>query len=102
MPTAVPTPVPTPSPTRTPIVAVSLGIAGITCDDFNATVFDLALDSIIQNSTFSDATCAAASSDSVLVSNEVTLPLVIAATSGVSVHEVNMSKGALCVTAVYG
>ena len=44
-------------------------------------VFDLALDSIIQNSTFSDAMCAAASSDSVLVSNEVAMPLVIAATS---------------------
>ena len=64
-------------------------MAGITCDDFNATVFDLALDTIIKNATFSGATCADASSDWVLVSNEVTVPLVIAATYGMSVHEVS-------------
>jgi len=84
--------VPTPNPTRTPVVAVSLGIAGITCDDFNTTVFDLALDTILKNATFSDATCEDASSDSVLVSNEVTVPLVIAATYGISVHEVSLSE----------
>ena len=39
-------------------VAVTLGIAGITCVDFDATVYDLAVDSIIKNATFSDATCA--------------------------------------------
>ena len=98
--TAHPTPLPTPSPTRTPVVAVSLGIAGITCEDFNATVFNLAIDSIVQNSTFSDATCADVSTDVVVVSNEVTVPLVIAATSGISVHEAS-AWGALRLTAVW-
>ena len=90
--TAEPTPVPTPSPTRTPIVAVSLSIAGITCDDFNATVYDLAVEMVVKNATFSDSTCADVSSDSVLVSNEVTVPLVIAAASGISVHEVSATE----------
>ena len=80
----------TPSPTRTPVVAVSLGIAGIACEDFNATVFTLALDSIMENATFSDPTCSAASSGWVLASVGVSVPLVIAAAStGMSVHQVS-------------
>ena len=74
-----------------PVVAVALGIAGITCDDFNATVFDLALGMIVQNATFSDAVCADATSSSVMLSNEVTVPLVIAAKYGISVYEVRVA-----------
>ena len=85
--TVIPAPVPTPSPTRTPVVAVSLGVAGGTCDDFNATVFDLTFASIVKNATFSDATCVDAPSDSVVVSNKVIVPLVIAATHGILAHE---------------
>jgi len=80
---------------------VSLGIAGITCDDFivnNATVYYLAVNLIVKNATFSDATCADVSSDSVLVTNELTMPLVIAATFGISVHEVSAPKRVLRVT----
>ena len=77
---------------------VSLGIAGITCYEFNAEVYDLALDSIVQNATFSDAVCADATSSSVVLSNEVTLPLVIAASYGISAHEVG--EHALRVAAV--
>ena len=88
--TAFPTPIPTPSPSRTPIVAVSMTILGINCNDFNATVFDNALDSIITNATFSDPVCTDVTSSSVSVSNEVTVPLVIAAAFGVSVHEVSV------------
>ena len=98
--TVFPTAAPTPSPTRTPIVAVSLGVEGITCYDFNATVFDLAIDSIVKNATFSDSACKGMPNNSVLVSNEVTLPLAIAATYGMSVHEVSASEH-LRVTAVW-
>ena len=102
MPTSAhPTRGPTPNPTRTPIVAVTLGIAGITCDEFNGTVLDLAFDSIVKNATFSDATCADVTSSSVVVSNEVTVPLVIAAKYGSSVHEVSALERALRITAVW-
>ena len=50
-------------------------------------VFDLAFALIAKNATFSDAMCADATSDSVAVSNEVTVPLVIAAAYVISVHE---------------
>ena len=63
-------------------------MTGITCDDFNATVIDLALGMIVQNATFSDAVCADATSSSVVLSNEVTVPLVIAAKYGTTVYEV--------------
>jgi hypothetical protein len=66
-----------------------LGISGIGCDDFNATVYDLAMDSIVQNSTFSDAGCEQPdeSTSFVVISNEVSLPLAIAVRVGSSVHE---------------
>jgi len=66
-----------------------LGISGIGCDDFNATVYDLAMDSIVQNSTFSDAGCEQPdeSTSFVIISNEVSLPLAIAVRVGSSVHE---------------
>ena len=50
--------VPTLVPTRTPVTAVSVGISGIVCAAFNGTVFDRALESIVSNATFSEATCA--------------------------------------------
>ena len=86
--TAVPTPLPTPNPTRQPIIAVSLSISGITCDSFDAVIYDLALDSVIANATFSDPACTDVTSDAVSVSNELSLPLAIAAKWGKSsVHE---------------
>merc|ERR1719502_1324348 len=52
-----PTPVPTPAPTRQPIVNVLVLMDGITCGEFNATIFDTALDYIVDNATFTDPTC---------------------------------------------
>ena len=98
-PTPTPTPMPTPAPTRTPIVLTSVTLAGITCDDFNATVFQLAMDtSIGGNTTFSDSACTdvgarrldarALQTSTVSVSTEVTVPLAQAMAQGASsVHE---------------
>ena len=85
-PTNVPTPVPTPCPTRTPIVAVAISISGIACNDYSATVTTLALGSIIANSSFSDSVCVNVTSSSVVVTIEVSMPLVVAANDGLSVH----------------
>ena len=81
-PTPAPTPTPTPAPTRTPITAVSVGVSGIACADFNATVFELALDSLVSNATFSDAACDDVGAGAVAVDNEVTVPLATAARAG--------------------
>ena len=98
-PTAIPTntpatssptstaPIPTPRPTRTPVVAVSLSISGITCDEFNGTVFDTALASIVKNASFSNPICEDSTSSSVSVANEVSVPLIIATRWGKTVHE---------------
>jgi hypothetical protein len=99
--TAQPTQVPLSSPTRTPIVAVSLGIARITCNDFDATVFALALDSTTKIATFSDPTCSDAPYDAVLASFEVSVPLVMADAAGMTVHEVSAMERALCVSTVW-
>merc|ERR1719324_1631068 len=57
-PTVLPTAAPTPAPTRTPIVAVTISIDSITCaDDFDATVLDDALDTILSGVSFTDAAC---------------------------------------------
>ena len=84
-----PTPVPTPSPTRTPVVSVSLVMAGITCagDSFNATVYKLALTSVIADGAFSRPECAEATADSVSVTNEVTVPLMTVNALGLTAHE---------------
>jgi hypothetical protein len=84
--TSFPAPVPTPNPTRAPVVAVSLAISGITCDEFNGTVFDMALASVVANASFSDPICEDATSSSVSVANEVSVPLAVAARWGKSVH----------------
>ena len=84
---------PTPNPTRAPIVAVSLGMSGINCNQFDQGVYDLAMDAIVANATFSDAECANYTDGSlgVTVVSEVTMPLrIIANTYGLgtgnSVH----------------
>ena len=56
LPSPAPTPSPTPSPTRTPVVAISVGVSGIACADFNGTVYNLALGSLL-NATFSAPVC---------------------------------------------
>ena len=81
-PTPVPTPVPTPSPSRTPVVSVSLVMSGLQCTDFNATVYRLALGSVVPNATFSDATCDDVTSSSISVMNEMTVPLVVVSANG--------------------
>ena len=80
--TAAPTPVPTPAPTRTPIVVVTLGMSGVTCDDFDQTVYDLAMDAVVSNSTFGEADCATTATGddaAISVTSEVTMPLVMIA-----------------------
>ena len=37
------TPLPTPNPTRTPTVALSIALSGVTCDDYDQSVFFAAL-----------------------------------------------------------
>ena len=37
------TPLPTPNPTRTPTVALSVALSGVTCDDYDQSVFFAAL-----------------------------------------------------------
>ena len=56
-PTPLPTPLPTPNPTRTPMVVLSIGLAGITCDDYNQSVFFSALDEYLSNATFHESAC---------------------------------------------
>ena len=81
-PTAMPIPAPTatrPPRRRTPIVAVSVGMAGLTCtefdDDSGATVIVTVLDDIISGSAFSDPTCTDDTDDSILVALEVSAPI---------------------------
>ena len=52
-------------------------MSGLQCDDFNATIFRLALDSVIPNGTFSDEVCTDATSSAISVMNEVAVPLVV-------------------------
>ena len=70
-----PTPAPTMAPTRTPIVGVSVGMAGLTCtefdDDSGSTVIVTVLDDIIPGSSFSDPTCSDPTDDSISVYLEV-------------------------------
>ena len=78
-PSPAPTPAPTPSPTRTPIVAATLGLSGIACNDFDADVYDNAMGSVVANATFSAAVCSDYAGDDagVTVVNEITLPLAV-------------------------
>ena len=86
--TAKPTHPPTPPPTRTPLVAVSLGMSGLSCEDFNATVFRLALDSVVSSASFFDEVCTDTTNDAISVTNLVEVPLAIVAQMDVvNVHE---------------
>ena len=87
---------------------MSLVITGLQCDDFNATVFRLALDSVIPNATFSDEVCTDAATSAISVMNEVTVPLVVVSKFDVvNVHEYvtsvlnrSVSEGTLTVAIV--
>jgi len=52
-------------------------MSGLQCDAFNATVYRLALDSVVENATFSDEVCTDVTADAISVMNEVTVPLVL-------------------------
>ena len=83
-----PTPVPTPSPTRTPVVSVTLVMFGLECDAFNATVFKLAFDTVVENATFSDEVCTDVMTDTISVNQHVTVPLFLVTRHDVvNVHE---------------
>ena len=83
-------------------------MSGLQCDDFNATVFRLALDSVIPNATFSDEVCTDAATSAISVVNEVTVPLVVVSKFDVvNVHEYvtsvlnrSVSEGTLTVAIV--
>ena len=75
---------PTPTPTRTPVVISSASLLGVSCDDFNATIFRLALDATIGagDATFSTPACADLSAGGVEISTEVTVALAVAHARG--------------------
>jgi outer membrane biosynthesis protein TonB len=91
--TPAPTPSPTPSPTRTPVVAVSVGISGIACADFNGTVYNLALGSLL-NGSFSAPTCTDLSGSAVQVDNQATVSLVDSAAYGERIYGYGISAHA--------
>ena len=74
LPTPTPTPAPTFSPTRTPVVNTQVGMSGLNCSGFSATIFNTALDMLVPNSTFSDSVCADAGALTIMVTTEVTTP----------------------------
>merc|ERR1711988_1190209 len=74
--TSAPTPVPTPNPTRTPIVTTSVGMSNINCTGFDAEIFNLAMDSLLSNSTFSDTTCTDGADNTLSARTEVATPRV--------------------------
>ena len=62
------------------MVAVTVGLDGISCADFDQTVYDSAMGDILTEATFSDATCEDGAADddatsTVSLSTEVTIPL---------------------------
>ena len=75
---------PTPTPTRTPVVISSALLLGVSCDDFNATIFRLALDATIGagDATLSTPACADLSAGGVEISTEVTVALAVAHARG--------------------
>ena len=75
---------PTPTPTRTPVVISSASLLGVSCDDFNATIFRLALDATIGagDATLSTPACADLSAGGVEISTEVTVALAVAHARG--------------------
>ena len=57
LPSLLPTPVPSPAPTRTPVVVLQTLVSNCSCADFNMTVFNAALGSVVQGATFDDGAC---------------------------------------------
>ena len=56
------------------MVQVQVSISNIVCDEFDQTVFDLAMDSLLPGATFFDATCASRDGgDGVSTTSEVSL-----------------------------
>ena len=95
MPVPAPTAgLPVPAPTRMPIVAVSVGMAGVTCaeydtgsgtgatDDTGDTIIVSVLDGIISGATFSDPVCSDITADSVEVYLEVSASIDTYTTAG--------------------
>ena len=66
---------------------ISVLISGVSCSDFNSTVFDLAVKSIVANATLSDTACMSATSESVQATSVVAIPYAAAAKAGKSVNE---------------
>ena len=64
-----------------PTISVSLVMSGIQYDEFNTTIFRLALDSVVPNVTFSDEFCANLTSSTIGVVNEAAVPLVVSRSS---------------------
>ena len=83
-PAPAPTMLPTPTPTRTPVIISSASLLGISCEDFNATIFRLALDSTIGagDATYSTPACADLWAGDVEISTEVTVALAVAHAHG--------------------
>jgi hypothetical protein len=59
-----------------------VNIAGIDCTDFNQTIFNLALDYLIENATFSDSVCVDTGVSAVAITTEVAVLLFMAAEHG--------------------
>jgi len=63
-------------------------MSGLSCEDFNATVFRLALDSVVSSASFFDEVCTDTTNDAISVTNLVEVPLAIVAQMDVvNVHE---------------
>ena len=62
------------APARIPVVNTQVGMSGLNCSGFSATIFNTALDMLVPNSTFSDSLCADTGTMSIEVTTEVTTP----------------------------
>ena len=56
-PTPIPSPIPTPNPSRTPMVVLTIILSGISCDDYEQSVFFSACDDFLSYASFDDSTC---------------------------------------------
>ena len=75
-PSPPPTQLPTLSPSRTPVVFATAGVSGMTCSDFDQSVYDLAMESVLDSAGFSEATCANTDDDDgAEITNEISVPL---------------------------
>jgi hypothetical protein len=75
-----------------PVVSVTLVMYGLECDAFNATVFRLAFDTVVENATFSDEVCTDVMTDTISVTQHVTVPLFLVTRHDVvNVHEYVMN-----------